>query len=146
MNKNKLHKRKLRRIIKVFIFLFFIFLATICILFLCSVTIFKKKQIVLTPIGSVKNVQTDNQKMSPEVSDTMQKLFDQFHLSVESINTGTDSATHILFSSGQEIVLSENKAMETQLASLQLIMNRLTIEGKQFNRIDLRFDNPVINF
>ncbi|HEX8965136.1 MAG TPA: cell division protein FtsQ/DivIB [Patescibacteria group bacterium] len=146
MNKNKLHKRKLRRIIKVIIFLFFIFLATICILFLCSVTIFKKKQIVLTPIGSVKNVQTDNQKMSPEVSDTMQKLFDQFHLSVESINTGTDSATHILFSSGQEIVLSENKAMETQLASLQLIMNRLTIEGKQFNRIDLRFDNPVINF
>ena len=147
MNKNKLHKRKLRRIIRIIIFLLFIFLVTICILFLCSITIFKKQQVILTPVGSVKNVaQEDNQKMSPQVSDTMQKLFDQYHLSVDSINTGTDSAMHILFKGGQEIIFSENKAIETQIASLQLIMNRLTIEGKQFNRIDLRFDNPVITF
>ncbi len=147
MNKNKLHKRKLRRIIRIIIFLLFIFLVTICILFLCSITIFKKQQVILTPVGSVKNVaQEDNQKMSPQVSDTMQKLFDQYHLSVDSINTGTDSAMHVLFKNGQEIIFSENKAIEAQIASLQLIINRLTIEGKQFSRIDLRFDNPVINF
>lgn len=147
MNKKKLPKRKLRRVINIIIFLIFIFIVTIGILLLCSVTIFKKKQLILTPIGTIKNtVQTSNATMSSQVSNDMQNLLDQYHLSVDSITTGTDSAMHILFKGGQEIIFSENKEIKAQIASLQLIMNRLTIEGKQFSRIDLRFDNPVITF
>jgi len=47
-------------------------------------------------------------------------------------------------STGEEVLFSIKKPTAIQLSSLQLILSRLTIEGKGFTRIDLRFDHPVI--
>lgn len=45
-----------------------------------------------------------------------------------------------------EVVLSRNKSLTEQIASLQFILNRLTMEGRSFCVLDLRFDRPVIKF
>lgn len=41
-------------------------------------------------------------------------------------------------------IVTFQKNIDEQLSSLQLIMNRLTMEGKRFSRLDLRFDKPVV--
>lgn len=43
-----------------------------------------------------------------------------------------------------KIYLSGNKDISAQMASLQFILSRLTMDGKAFNELDLRFDKPVV--
>jgi hypothetical protein len=40
--------------------------------------------------------------------------------------------------------ITTNKDVSEQLSSLQRIHSRLTMEGKKFTRLDLRYDKPVI--
>jgi len=42
--------------------------------------------------------------------------------------------------------LSRDKDISQQTASLQRILNQLTIEGKSFKMIDFRFSEPIISF
>ena len=56
-----------------------------------------------------------------------------------------DSFTVRLLDRG-EVILSSKKDVGSQLSSLQLILSRLTIEGKKLKTLDFRFDNPVVTF
>jgi hypothetical protein len=47
-------------------------------------------------------------------------------------------------SNKSEIFLTRDKDINPQLASLQFILSRLTMEGKGFRSLDLRFDKPII--
>lgn len=51
----------------------------------------------------------------------------------------------IWFRDGSQAVFSSENDIIRQLDSLQLILNRTKMEGKQFKKIDLRFDKPVIS-
>lgn len=44
------------------------------------------------------------------------------------------------------VYLDSKKNLASQISSLQLILSRLTIEGKKFKKLDLRFDKPIIEF
>ncbi len=44
----------------------------------------------------------------------------------------------------EEVIFTSKKDFESQIASLQLITKRLTIEGKRFKRLDFRYDKPMI--
>ncbi len=50
----------------------------------------------------------------------------------------------IYLKNGSQIILSTHKDIKSQIASLQFLLPRLTMEGKLFSRLDLRFDKPVI--
>jgi len=141
-----LPKRRVKRIVNLIFFLLFIFIVTICVLFLSSLLFLKKTRAVITPLGILKNNPIINSNTSIQQSSDLQKIFDTYHLSFSNVSIGTDSAMHVALSDGREIIFSKNKQLDSQLASLQLIMNRLTIEGKHFIRIDFRFDDPVITF
>lgn len=43
-----------------------------------------------------------------------------------------------------DVFLTTEKDIPEQLASLQRIVSRLTMEGKKFSRLDLRYDKPII--
>lgn len=43
-----------------------------------------------------------------------------------------------------EVTLNAKKDLYAQLSSLQVILVRLTMEGKKFERLDVRFDRPII--
>lgn len=45
---------------------------------------------------------------------------------------------------GEDILFNLSKSLDSQVSSLQLIYNRLKIEGKEFSKLDLRFDRPII--
>ncbi len=45
-----------------------------------------------------------------------------------------------------EIIFSPKKEISDQITSLQLVLSRLTIEGKKLKTLDFRFANPVVSF
>jgi len=46
----------------------------------------------------------------------------------------------------KKIIFSNNKDKEVQDYQLELIVRQLKIEGKEFKKIDLRFEKPIIEF
>ncbi|MDE2025953.1 MAG: hypothetical protein KGJ07_05645, partial [Patescibacteria group bacterium] len=63
-----------------------------------------------------------------------------------SVTIASDSALLVTLDSGEQIIFSQKKDLSEQITSLQLIKRELTIEGKRLNRVDFRFDNPIITF
>ena len=55
-----------------------------------------------------------------------------------------DDAYIITLAKDAEVVLSAKKDLTVQISSLQFMLQRLTMEGSRFSRLDLRFDKPVI--
>lgn len=63
-----------------------------------------------------------------------------------SINTKPDGSLGIILKQGGEVILSSKKDIGAQVSSLQLILSRLTIEGKKLKVLDFRYNDPVISF
>lgn len=55
-----------------------------------------------------------------------------------------DTRYEIVLKDNSRIILSSEKDIPSQISSLQFILSRLTMEGKLFTQLDLRFDKPVI--
>lgn len=51
----------------------------------------------------------------------------------------------IILSGKKEVYITPNKDLAEQITSLQFILNRLTMEGRSFRKLDLRFTKPVIS-
>lgn len=71
-------------------------------------------------------------------------LMQQKNVPTASIEQVSDTSYKIVLFSGEEVYLSSQKSLAEQISSLQRILSRLTIEGKHFVRLDVRFDKPVI--
>lgn len=56
----------------------------------------------------------------------------------------SNGAYIVALTNGSEVTFSAKKDIMLQISSLQFILSRLTMEGKLFSRLDLRFDKPVI--
>lgn len=74
----------------------------------------------------------------------VRKELERRHFTVSQLMTGLNNTIIVTLESGEEVVLSADNDIQTQLSSLQLIHSRLTMEGKRFKKLDLRFDKPVI--
>lgn len=56
-----------------------------------------------------------------------------------------DSSSYLItLIAGEQVVITTKKSLVDQVSSLQLVLSRLTIEGKRVSRIDFRFDTPVL--
>jgi len=47
---------------------------------------------------------------------------------------------------GQQVVFSNSKDKSVQDYQLELIVRQFKVEGKEFKKVDLRFDKPIISF
>ncbi|MEK7186638.1 MAG: hypothetical protein AAB675_04765 [Patescibacteria group bacterium] len=61
-----------------------------------------------------------------------------------SIKTASDSSYLITLSAGGDAIITSKKNINLQISSLQLMLNRLTIEGKRIKSVDFRYDRPVV--
>lgn len=82
-----------------------------------------------------------NEKSIEEIDKFLRKN----HLEFTEISA-SNSAYHIIMKDGGYVILSSQKDLRAQLSSLQFILSRLTMEGKLFTRLDLRFEKPVLVF
>jgi cell division septal protein FtsQ len=83
------------------------------------------------------------QKTDPASLILLKKLLVENQIVYTNIKA-SDGAYTISLSDGSEVIFSSQKDMVLQISSLQFILSRLTMEGKLFKRLDLRFDKPVI--
>ena len=60
--------------------------------------------------------------------------------------TALDSSYSVNIPNNGQVILSKDKDINSQIASLQRILIQLTIEGKTFKNIDFRFSEPTISF
>ncbi len=88
-------------------------------------------------------------KKSSQKNVVIQEISDQLHhaaISYKSIQMLDSATCRITLSDDSQVILSTAKDISAQIASLQLITTRLTMEGKRFSRLDLRYNQPVIVF
>lgn len=59
---------------------------------------------------------------------------------------GPEASIEVDLKDGGKVIFSSKKDLKKQISSLQLMLSRLTIEGKKLKILDFRYDNPVVSF
>lgn len=76
----------------------------------------------------------------------LKKLLTKHAIPYEQVYVTKDGDFLVKLQPEGEVLLSKNGALEQNISSLQLVLARITMEGKQFSRLDFRFEKPVIVF
>lgn len=142
MRTNGIQKRKNRIILKKLFFSFGIFLFT---LLLC-ILLFGWKWIVgeplTSPIGKINSRVSQNTDANVFV---VRAFCEEKKLPCTTVVQSAGTIT-ITLKNNAIILLSAKQDIQKELASLQVTLSQLTIEGKQFKKLDFRFDKPFITF
>lgn len=86
----------------------------------------------------------NNHVLAQRISDKdVEHLLLQAGIAYASVISSSDYYV-VQLSDNHEVLLSSKKDLFSQVASLQVILPRLTIEGKKFTRLDFRFDKPLL--
>jgi hypothetical protein len=135
MKNHKQQSRKIKMLCKrVFVIGTIIGLTSLFIGAYVFLTHFFQKTTYLSPLGSAVLGQQDVD---------IKRLLVQKNIPVKDvISSGGVYLIHL--QNDAEVLLSSDKDLTLQISSLQFILSRLTMEGKVFSQLDLRFDKPVI--
>lgn len=82
-------------------------------------------------------------KSKPHQDSSLESLLEREKIPFTSVIRSSDFYT-IVFPDGGQVFVSSKKNLTIQINSLQLMLNRLTIEGKRIKSLDFRFDKPII--
>lgn len=105
----------------------------------------KKKQVdYISPISSVPLPTLFNSSLA--TLKIVENLLYKNKIPFTSISQASGSAILIKMRDGEDVIFSDKKNIDSQISSLQLVLSRLTIEGKRFTSLDFRFDRPIIVF
>lgn len=75
-----------------------------------------------------------------------EKQLDKSGIKYESVAASSDASFVVTLQDQEEVIFSSKKDIGSQISSLQLMLSRLTIEGKRLKILDFRYDNPVVTF
>ncbi|MFH1186697.1 MAG: hypothetical protein V1697_00825 [Candidatus Levyibacteriota bacterium] len=78
-----------------------------------------------------------------EIND-LEKLLVEKNIRYSRIIYGDDLSFYVDLNDGGQVIFSMKKKLKDQISSLQLILSRLTIEGKRLKKLDFRFNKPII--
>lgn len=132
MRRKKIKRKKRITFLRI-VSLFILLLAILLGLYLISPIVFGKK--IISPLAK-RYVSIGSENMSEELL--------KAKISFSSIKRSSDSSYLVTLSEGGIVILTPLKNTANQISSLQLILSRLTIEGKRVKLIDFRYDRPVV--
>lgn len=106
-----------------------------------GVFVLSKEPVFTSPLPLLRTfgASTDKNEEKAKIENFLLKN----HIPYEKLQQ-TGSSDFIFQTSSGVIIMTSNHDLSEQLTSLQRILSRLTMEGKKFVRLDLRFDKPVI--
>lgn len=136
-------KRKKNNFIPVIVF--FVFCLIFSVLLAARYLIFDKSSFI-SPVPGVLSVKGQKIVVKNIDGNNFETIFKKSGINYSYILYSSDFSYVVKLESGEEIMFSAKKDIQTQVSSLQLILSRLKIEGKRFLRLDMRFDKPVIVF
>ena len=76
----------------------------------------------------------------------VENQFGKKNISYSKVTEEPDGSVSVILKEGGEVIIAPKKNLNTQLSSLQLMLSRLTIDGKRLKTLDFRYDNPVVSF
>lgn len=101
---------------------------------------------LISPIPQVLGVKETLKSIFVNPKEELVSDLQKAGVGFDDIYTASESAYIVKQKDGGEVYFTSNKDIKLQVATLQLILSQLTIEGKSFARLDLRYDKPVIVF
>lgn len=129
--------RKAKKGLFVFFLFFLFFTILLSLLFYYGFT----KTLFVSPLP---NGSLDNQNLL--TIEELKTFLGKSNIVFSEVKNSTGSSILVILKDGGEVLFSTKKSLGEQVSSLQPILSRLTIEGKRFKSIDLRFDNPVVKY
>ena len=97
---------------------------------------------IISPISiSLLHVESDENYISK-----IEKILQEKKIDYKIVIKLQDNSYAIKLVDGSEVIISSQKNINKEMSSLQFILSRLTMEGKEFYKLDLRFEKPVIIF
>ncbi len=142
MRQDSIQKRKNRIIFQRLFISFGVFL---CTLLLC-VLLFGWKYLVGERVTSpLASYGSSGDKATDSIVYTIKSFCEENKIPCSNISESQGGVT-ITLDNGSSILLSSQKDLQKQLTSLQLTLSQLTIEGKQFKKLDFRFEKPFATF
>lgn len=79
-----------------------------------------------------------------EIKQSIIRLLKEQKISYTNLKQLSKTTYFLQLKENGDVFLTAEKDISEQLASLQKILSRLTMDGKKFVRLDLRYDKPVI--
>jgi hypothetical protein len=136
MFRRKLKKEKSKYRLKIFF---------VALLFLAVIIVVSEYLYINLSFGRT-NFISPIAKENKSKTASLESVLDKNKVFYNSVEVGSDSSFIVELKTGGEVILSSKKDLVSQLTSLQLILSRLTIEGKKLKKLDFRFTNPVVEF
>ncbi len=123
-----------------------IFLITIALALLVGAFVFvyiatANRPLFISPLPPNYKINASNDKGTN--TDLLKNSLKEKNIEFSEVVTSSNYYT-IRLKDKSEIIFSREKDIKAQIASLQFILARLTMEGKLFTQLDLRYDKPVI--
>lgn len=112
------------------------------VLILAGMIVLSKEPIFTSPLPLLRPFGGSSEK--DESKQQIEKFVKEEQLSVKEIQQVSKTVYKLKLEENGEVLLTSERDISEQLASLQRIVSRLTMEGKKFKRLDLRYDKPVI--
>lgn len=124
-----------------------IFIIVVVCFLLALLYVYKRltRQLLISPIPSSVHG-TYTQIKNATFLDALKENLSKDNVHFSDIQESSGSAYLVRLSNGSNVLFSAKKPAKDQVSTLQTVSSRLTIEGKGFSLLDLRFDNPVIVF
>lgn len=134
---SKKHKRKIKFFLKIIYFT----LGALTILFVAFALFSMKKPLYISPFSLSGD--SSYKITSSSVEKNIELLLKSRSIAYSSLSLEQQKYT-ITLKEGEKVFLDANKPLDTQISSLQLLLSRLTIEGKHFETLDFRYNKPII--
>lgn len=136
-------KNKARKIISI-LFPLTLACAIVSGVFIYLIIATLQKPAYVSPLSTlgIQAVRSEDDAAKEEI----EKLLKEQKISFVKVTKGTDSSYIIHLAEDKAAIVSSDKDMKSQISSLQFILSRLTMEGKLFSRLDLRFKKPIVVF
>lgn len=83
---------------------------------------------------------------SPTAQDYLAKLLEEKQITLKIPLKTKKGMIEASLKNGPLVIFTSQKDLESQVTSLQIILERFKIEGRKVRKIDFRFDKPVISY
>lgn len=133
--------KKYRRKVKVIIGKISIVLGIITLLLVSIKFLILNNTSYISPIP--KMLLSASKSGSSNLKNNIEMLLKAQNISYQSVNL-EKNAYVVTLKNDEKIFLDTKKSLDSQISSLQLLISRLTIEGKHFKTLDFRYNKPVI--
>ena len=143
MQKKLGQKRRFNQTVQKIIPIMGIFMVTLVCLFIIKF-IFHSSSLI-SPIGKAYSSVVSSITSQDTNENERRKEFSDHNMTITALQQ-TETDITITSDKNATYIFDKKKKIPEQRTSLQLILSRLTIEGKQASKIDFRFDNPVVTF